>query len=189
MQTIVISQPKAGTYLCANLLQQLNLHFTGMHVRGNNYTQLDLEDLNYSRKNLKELKVRTPLSESVNLISENSFAVSHLEYSTKSEQILSGFKKILLLRDLKTCKASWDAWARIAGKSKESKNLDPNFRNIIEKWKAVEDVFVMDFYDMKSKNIQKINELQMYLFQEVKFDAKKAISTALKTDSLTKVKR
>lgn len=189
MKSIIISQPKAGTYLCANLLQEFGLTFTGMHVRGNNYTQLDLDDLTYSRHHLKSLKKHVPLEDSLNLISDNQFAVSHLECFNREQTALVSFKKILLLRDYESAKKSWNTWSRITGKSKDSKNIDKKFRKRIELWKTVDNVFVMNFNDMKNKNIDVIDNLQKFLFEETVFDSDVCISNALRKQSLTKVEK
>jgi len=55
MRVIIISQPKAGTYLCANLLENLGLTFARMHVRENSYTAVH-KKIEYQRKNLRKQK-------------------------------------------------------------------------------------------------------------------------------------
>lgn len=49
-----------------------------------------------------------------------------------------------------------------------------------------EDVFVLPFKKMLYKNKECLDELQVYLFGEVRVDSVAAMTTALEKDSLTK---
>lgn len=51
-----------------------------------------------------------------------------------------------------------------------------------------ENIFVLDFYDLKNKNIEKIDKLQFYLFNKIIVNSNNAIINALKKESLTKVR-
>lgn len=189
MKCFVISQPKAGTYLAANLLTELGFNFEGLHYSTKSYQQYDLSNLENSRINRKKYTVKQHFSESINLIKENSIGVGHLTYDEETAEILKDFKKILLLRDLKTTTESWTEWAKVTSKSSNSKMIDENFRFNIEKWRQKENVFVLDFFDMKNKKVDKIDQLQIFLFNDIKFNSSVAITQALKKDSLTKIKR
>lgn len=189
MKYFVISQPKAGTYLAANLLTEFGISFEGLHFSLKSYQQYDLKKLEEARINRKKYTYIKHISESIKLIGDNCLGVGHLEYSQELEDLLKGFKKILLVRDITTTKESWKHWATITKKSSQSKLIEDTFRKNISKWQNREDVFTLNFYDMKNSNLIKINELQHFLFQDTKFNSKKAILNALSKDSLTKVIR
>ena len=44
MKTIIISQPKSGTYLCSNVLKNLGINQTYLHVAENKSQQYDGSD-------------------------------------------------------------------------------------------------------------------------------------------------
>ena len=188
MKVAIISQPKAGTYLCGNLLQCLGLEFAMIHAREQNYTKVHKKK-EYQLKYLRKQKIRSPLHKTIELVNENQYFVSHLECNDYTQTVLRPFKKILLLRDLESCVESWKKWANVVNKSSETKMLDLDFRNNIKKWQKQEGVFTMSFYDMKNKNHKVINRLQHFLFDSVTVDSSLAIQNALETDSLTKVAR
>lgn len=189
MKCFVISQPKAGTYLATNLLKELGFNFEGLHYSTKSYQQYDLSNLENARTDRKKYTVKKHFSESINLVKENSVGVGHLTYEAETEEILKDFKKILLLRDLKTTTESWAEWAKVTHKSSNSKMINKNFRFNIEKWRQKENVFVLDFFDMKNKKVDKIDQLQLFLFNNIKFNSYTAITQALEKDSLTKIKR
>ena len=90
------------------------------------------------------------------------------------------------MRDLKSCKESWKSWAKVTGKSIDSAMLDKNFRRNIEKWKGTENVFHMHFNDMKQRNPEVLDNLQIFLFGDIFFDSVQTMQNALDRDSLTK---
>lgn len=189
MKYFIISQPKAGTYLAANLLKEFGINFEGLHFSLKSYQHYNLKKINESRVNRKKYTHKQHINESIKLISDNSAGVGHLEYSTELEILLQGFKKILLVRDIGSTKESWKHWASITKKSSQSRLIEDTFRKNIASWENRKDVFTLNFYDMKNVNLNKIDELQIFLFQEIKVESKKAILNALSKDSLTKVTR
>lgn len=189
MKYFIISQPKAGTYLATNLLKEFGIDFQGYHFSLKSYQHYNLKNLNDSRINRKKYTVKKNIFQSIDYINDNCVGVGHLEFNLSIADLLKDYKKILLLRDLETSSDSWKAWAKITSKSANSKMIDINFRNKIEEWKLQKDVFTLNFYDMKNSNIEILNNLQIYLFGELRFDSKTAIQSALTKDSLTKVKR
>lgn len=189
MKYFIISQPKAGTYLCANLLQEFNIGFEGLHFTLNKYQRYDLNNLEDCRKNRSKYSIKSPIHESINQIKDSHLGVGHLGYTNDTESLLKDFKKILLVRDKTSSTKSWKTWAKITGKSPNSELITDGKRVSIEKWSGKENVFVLNFYDMINHNLEKINELQTFLFGTVVFDSKESIDKALKKDSLTKIGR
>jgi len=189
MKYFIISQPKAGTYLCANLLQEFNIGFEGLHFTLNKYQRYDLNNLEDCRKNRSKYSIKSPIQKSINQIKENCVGVGHLGYSYETETLLKNFKKILLVRDQVSCTRSWLKWTKITGKSANSELITKGKRSSIENWKEKENVFVLNFYDMINLNLDRLDDLQNFLFDGVLYNSRLSINRALRKDSLTKVGR
>ena len=187
MKCFIISQPKAGTYLCANLLSEFGLGFDGYHISPQHYQKHDIDNLDQARKNRRNTKTKSSLAESLHLIKENYFGVGHLEHTDTTEELLTNFKKILLLRDLETSKQSWHRWAKAQGKSLTTYNLNKKHRQGIANWQNKSSVYTLDFFDLKNRNKEKIEHLQLFLFGKVMYDSFKCIDNALNRNSFTKV--
>jgi len=187
MKCFIVSQPKSGTYLCANLLTEFGLQFEGYHISQGHYQKHDVNDVFSARQDRRQTKIKSKLSQSLTLVKENYFGVGHLEFNSESEKVLFEFKKILLLRDLQTSKESWYRWARIQNKSNDTKNLDIDFRQNIAKWNGRKNVYTLNFFDMKNCDIKKIDGLQNFLFGDILYDSQSCITNALNENSFTKV--
>ena len=101
MKTFVITIPKSGTYLMRELLEQIGLKASYLHIseRGTyDYSKVSLEK---GRKNPQSCLKQMTLKESLNNISENSFAVGHLTHTTRIVDLLDSFNVLFLKRDFK----------------------------------------------------------------------------------------
>lgn len=180
MKTIIISQPKSGTFLCANLLTLFGITFNGVFL---SETRKQVYDL-------KNIDNKTPVSSQINLkkslkqVSKNEVVVSHLMYTSKNIEAVKEFKKIFVYRDREEIQASWDNWAKIIGKRPAKIGYDLQ-RMLF--WKN-EKCFCLSFSDMIEINEKKLDELQVYLFGEVKYNSEEAMRKALEMDSLTKAR-
>mgnify|MGYP003627779656 FL=1 len=185
-RTFIISQPKAGTYLCSNLLINFDMIATGMHIKNNKArvydpTQSQLFDNKTEMKAfMRERRISRPrFGDLIAEIPNHGFAVGHIEPQKKFIGGLSGCKKILLLRPYEEFEESLKRF--YGGSSVNRKGYDE-----IAKWEYQADVFVMKFSDMIKPRIPVINKLQRFLFGEVKFNSEEAITKALASPSLTK---
>jgi len=184
MRTFIISQPKAGTYLCANLLVELGLKHTGMHCKGTGkYQAYDLDDPDAIHKGPEYTKEKGNFMQVLDLIPDNAFAVGHLEYTDKHIDALKNFKKVLVTRPFKDFDAALE---RFQKEMNRKVAINKNKYEKIKKWNDEQDVFMINFYDMIDKNEKKIDELQMHLFGEVRVNSLTAITNALEAKSLTK---
>jgi len=179
MRAVVISQPKAGTYLAANLIEYLGMDFSHIHIDPGMYRIFKNNDL----KNFE--RFRGDVSKAVSNLKDNQFAVGHIPFVKQNKEALKDFKKILVIRDSKEIMES-------AKRYKNEKNQDvqtiinsSNLKNIA-RWSEEKDVFVIKFAEMIEENSRKINEMQMYLFNQIKTDSLWAIRQAKVGDSLTK---
>lgn len=184
MKYFIISQPKAGTYLCANLLTEFNLINTRLHISERKYELYDFNNLEESRKSLTNFSYSIPIHDSLTKIFDNQFAVGHVPYSENNRNLLKNFKKILLIRNRAEIKDSAFRWAHSTGRSLNIKKVF-DIADCVLKWKQ-DNVFVIDFRDLIEKNENIINELQMFLFGNILYDSAKSIKNALIKDSLTK---
>ena len=191
MKTIIISQPKAGTYLAANLLQEFGLTFSGIHINNNgSYKKFPLEITNLKdyldidKKLYKSIIVKNKnFEEPLSLIHSNCFAVGHLQYDELKEQKLQNFKKILITRPFEDFNSSKERF--IKEKNSRVTGNKEIYDNIV-KWGIKKDVFSINFYDIININSKVIDNLQKSLFNEILYDSEISIMNALKKDSLTK---
>ena len=183
---MIISQPKAGTYLCANLLKEMDLCFDGYHIDRCKYEKYNLEDLESSRFDTKKYRHSAGLEKSLSLIESNCIGVCHLPYTSMNKDLLKNFKIILLLRDYKDCLASWEKWSKYRY-NKKKQYISFNLFQDISKWENENNVFTMQFKSMVNKNINGIDSLQLFLFNKIRYDSSLCITNALSKDSLTKI--
>jgi hypothetical protein len=107
-RTLVISIPKAGTYLAALLLEHIGLNDSHFHLKCDNsgigffdFRNIPLH-ISGSEKNTCFRPM--PLIDSLKMIKNNGFAVGHLPpIPDVKELIYTDFKIIFLVRDLRDC--------------------------------------------------------------------------------------
>jgi hypothetical protein len=188
MKYFIISQPKAGTYLCSNILRNLDIHQSYLHLNLNHYSRY-IEYINDQEKEFEKELIHMPLKDSINLIKDNSFAVGHIPYDSTIEHMLKDFKKILVTRKIDDCIYSWGRFSKESRFAKgdfyKNKTNQYKYEKIAE-WADKEDVYHITFNDMINKNIKKTNELQLFLFDEIKFLSEEILRKSLNEDSLTK---
>lgn len=156
-----------------------------MHLSQHDYQRYDLEDLTACRESTAKFTHKKELHKTLGMIQDNEFAVGHIRHGRKNIDRLSGFKKIILLRDYEAIKESAERWKSLSGRNVNPKSLI-HLAEEIEKWQDEKDVYVLWFRNMVNKNVIAIDKLQIYLFGSIKYDSEKAISAALAKDSLTK---
>jgi hypothetical protein len=178
MKYFIISQPKAGTYLLSNILENMGispskLHFDPSLIRKFK-TLEDYEKINVSLKTAVK-----------KILKNNEFAVGHIPYSERDEYALSKTKKILITRNTNKIKDSASRYLKETGIDVSEIIKYKNLKNIKE-WKGKEGVFHITFEDLLKKNSRKMDKLQIFLFNEIRFDSLDIINKALARDSLTK---
>lgn len=124
-RVLVTSIPKAGTYLMAEILKDLGLKTTGMHLLQDFYTDYSQATLEEARNSPESLKRPVPLENSLENVAPGSFAVSHIACEERMTELTRDFKRIFLYRELRTCLVSHQ---RFFFKTKRG---DPNHNNWI----------------------------------------------------------
>lgn len=190
-RAFIISQPKAGTYLCANLLYNFGMVSTGMHVKNGKYRLYDIKNPLPKFNNKTEAKqyiqsVTHHLGEFNRIVARipsNGFAQGHLLYDDKYINGLRGVKKILLTRPHSQHLESINRFEQeMYGGTSVKEGAYFN----IEEWKRQPDVFHLHFQDLIKPRYAKLRKLQTFLFGDVICDEKKAIHDALDSPSPTK---
>lgn len=179
MKTLIVSQPKSGTYLCANILQNLGLTFTYMHLARDSYDKYDPNNLEDGRKYPKKYRHSLHIEESQKLIGDNEFAVTHAAEQINMP-VFNDFKKIVLHRNVEESVDSYNRWIQESGRKHKRVSVIPQINNHIP------NSFSLAFDDMVNKNTDAIDDLQKYMFGSVVFDSLSVIEESLKQDSLTK---
>jgi hypothetical protein len=189
---IIISQPKAGTYLCSEIVKNLGLHQTYMHLSQLFYSQYDSDRMFESRRFPKKFQVKKPLEESVDLIEPNSFAVTHVDCTPENIKLFDRFKKVVLVRDINEILVSRKRWLQESGRAvTNSGKQKPKkwTRERIERlsdWTKVDNTFVLQFNQMIGKDVEAIDRLQLFLFNEIKHNSLDVIEKSLQAETFTK---
>ena len=195
----VFSQPKAGTYLLANVL--LELGYTGghdgiMHISRGKYEVYPYPGTpGFYRARTDPNSVRTEMHwyEAINKVKKpKHFAVSHLPALLNHTRFFP-FKIILLTRPIEEIKASLDRWDKFSGRGPS--NHKKTLHNAVEVAKWTEKKFLMpkgtmfelEFADMKEQKTERIDALQKFLNLDPLQVSARVLIDALRKDSITKV--
>jgi hypothetical protein len=184
MKAFILSQPKSGTYLAANLLRELGFDHRGLHLTPTPYYyEYDLSDPHCMDKDkFQTYKKRGKNFESnVKLIPNNSFAVGHIPMMIPFQKALDKFKRILVTRSSHGVK---DSAVRFKEDYNRKINVQELLRERIAEWEPY--CFHLTFEDMVDRNYDKVDDLQTYLFGKVKFHSQEVLKSALYSDSPTK---
>lgn len=184
MKYLIITKPKAGTHLCASLFEHLGLNNSYMHLNIDNYQKYLPENLAEAKTNPKKFTHNVCVDESFKLIPDGHFAYTHLLYCERTKKIFENFCKVLIVRDNAEIRESYKTWQQESGRT--APLVSEAELNNIEAWKLDPEVFVMEFNDLIDRNIDKVDQLQEYLFGSVITNSENAISQALKANTLTK---
>lgn len=194
----VASQPKAGTYLCANVL--LELGYTGgpdgiMHISTGKYELYPYPGqpmFAEARANPRLVRHEVRYRKALTLVKKpNHFAVGHIGYQVNHRRF-NDFKVILLTRPMQKIQQSLERWDQQSGRGPSNHKAVLRLAEDVANWKSKEhlmpdNLFKLTFDDMKSFNIERIDELQKWLGVDPIKDSKTVLENAMAKDSVTKV--
>lgn len=106
-RVFLVSLPKAGTYLLATFLREMGWTDTEVHVGIHEIT--DYRGLTVDEK-LAQARTRVaamPFETSVSLVAPGQFAVGHIAFDPRREQLLKPFRRILIIRRWRDCLTSF----------------------------------------------------------------------------------
>lgn len=190
IKCFIISQPKAGTYLCANILKELGFHFHNNHFSEKHfaiYPPVGSPELAVKLQHPHRARVRHVLQQSLPRIKSGQVGVGHLIYKHDTEKRLRKFYKIVLTRDKKDILASMERWTKFSKRPPANLNAVLDTADRILPWISRQGVFHMTFNDMKNMNLDKINKLQSFLRIYHSLGSETLIKRALAEPSITRV--
>jgi hypothetical protein len=115
-RVIVVSIPKSGTYLVAEILKALGYRWTGMHLAETAYTDYTGSALEEARQDPGRFARSEPLSASLTRIHPGEFAVGHLPFKTEVIETTRPFKRIFVTRDLRVALISYMRFMHSTGR-------------------------------------------------------------------------
>jgi Sulfotransferase domain len=115
-RVIVVSIPKSGTYLVAELLKALGYRWTGMHLAETAYTDYGGSALDQARQDPGRFARSEPLSASLNRIHAGEFAVGHLPFKDDVVEATRPFKRLFVTRDLRVALISYMRFMQSTGR-------------------------------------------------------------------------
>lgn len=115
-KAIIISIPKAGTYLFSEILKEMGYFQTYMHLGVNAYEQYNPKELEKGRSTPADYRVHMPLKKAIKKISQGQFAVGHLPFKRAVQNRLGDFKIIHARRDLRDCLISYMRFYKETGR-------------------------------------------------------------------------
>jgi hypothetical protein len=185
MKILINSVPKSGTYLTGNLLNEFGFKFSRIHFNQESYvilTDLEIKHQQQYRPSYPHINQQV-----LGFVKDNHYCMGHL--SVDYAPLFKDYKKIILTRNYE------DANKSLMRMKARTTNLVPQDleklpeRSLItfcEEWRDVDNTFFMTFEELTKPNIQKLNKLQVFLFDELLYDRDQCIRNALDAPSYTK---
>lgn len=116
-RVFVLSMPKAGTYLMAELLARAGLSATQLHINDDSID--DYASVSFEEGRAHPERARRQANPIDALVGEGQFAVGHLAYSQALETALQHFHLVFLRRDPRTALASYVRFLIDSGRAEQ----------------------------------------------------------------------
>jgi hypothetical protein len=186
MKYLINTIPKSGTYLTANIFKNLNIKDSGIHIQNAENSRYIVggwrQDVKY--QNLEQ-EIYKNTEDIIDEVKDGEFLTGHIARTEKMIKSFSDYKKVLLIRDVSGIIQSAITYAKEKG-TNMTDNITMKDINKIKEWENDKECFVINFNDLINKNVQVIDNLQLHLFKEIRFDSLKVIELSLDQDSPTK---
>lgn len=203
-KVLIASQRKAGTYLYGEILQNLGLEMTHLHLERNKLQAYDPFLLQEGRDEPRRFDCRIPLEDSRKLVRHGQFAVSHLIPNDGIANLLTSFKIIAPIRELRAATISFCRWILSTGPGRypdikailQSGGL-PEFLNTvgekyfalavsIKGWAAHGNAMVVRYEDLKANTEDQLGSIAKFIGLKAGNDLEKTFRNSLNSNSLTK---
>lgn len=115
-RVVVVSIPKSGTYLVAELLKALGYRSTGMHLAETAYTDYTGSRLEDARRDPGRFTRSEPLPAALTRIGPGEFAVGHLPFKAEVVEATAPFKRLFVTRDLRWALISYMRFMHSTGR-------------------------------------------------------------------------
>ena len=207
---IVVSLPKAGTYLVAELLKALGCRWTGMHLADHGYSDYRGADVLEARHHPDRFARRAELIQALMRIRPGEFAVGHLPCRPDVLQATVHFKRLYVTRDLRCALISYMRFMQTTGRygaeqlawysvedprrrivvflSTTAPHLLNNLYKDMEGWSHVEGITHVRFEDLVSPgwpSRRAVDSVAASLGAE-NYDARRILQAALAAETITK---
>lgn len=183
MKYFIISQPKSGTYLCSNILNNLGINQTYYHFTPKHIYKYDKNNLDAGITNPENYIVQDTVENVLLKIKDNDFAVGHLSYKEPIITLLKPFKKIILHRNPTEAGESYNRWIT---ESNRKRPFRDKVKNTVKEWINEPNTIYINFDSMINKDLTVINQLQEFLFGHIKENSLQILEKSLSNKSLTK---
>lgn len=101
-RVILVTNPKAGTYLLSEIVRRLGFEQTYLHLAMNRVIAYDPARMQEGRSTPTRFEINCPLHESVRLVRHGQFAASHLACNTESVSALAGALVVFATREIRS---------------------------------------------------------------------------------------
>jgi hypothetical protein len=115
----VCSVPKAGTYLLAEILQEMGLENTRLHLSPTALTDYRFCTRSEARRDYLQLLRPVPLNRALDMMLPGQFSVGHLDYSPEIVSALNEFRVLFVRRNIRDCLISFMRWEESTGRDPE----------------------------------------------------------------------
>lgn len=115
----LITQPKAGTYLVAKLLENLGLVNTEVHVDRFGFSDYRHKSIAEMQADYLKFTTHIPIEVSAGLTAAGQFIVGHLEHEAHSIAATCHLRRILLIRNARDCLVSFMRFFEIPGRAEK----------------------------------------------------------------------
>jgi len=110
-KTLIVSIPKAGTYFFSEVLKNLGLRQSWLHLNVDHYEDYTNADFDAAQKKPTDFTCNVKLADALNSIQAGDFAVGHLPAGNRylgkggvvRSKLLEDFSVFFLVRDLRKC--------------------------------------------------------------------------------------
>ncbi|MEZ6243350.1 MAG: sulfotransferase domain-containing protein [Phycisphaerales bacterium] len=210
-RVILVTVPKAGTYLVSEIVRRLGFEQTHLHLAMTRVVAYDPALLDEGRSNPARFEVKCPIRESIRLVRCGQFAASHLPYEPEAVSALSGCRVVFATRELRSALVSWMRFYVATGRASGPKaiedtrsspqemtiaDLEANAGDRLDAvkkqlgWLEHEGIHVLRYEDLIARDVATIGSLREFL-QPAPSTSNPAsdesiIEQALATDTLTR---
>jgi hypothetical protein len=130
-RVMVCSIPKAGTYLVGEVLRRLGTVAAGFHFSTDGLMFMDsrFATREEARNEFGRFCHAVPIERALPLVLPGQHAVSHLECTPRTRELLTDFKVVFVYRDLRAALVSWMRFHQDTGREAQWNWIWPEYPN------------------------------------------------------------
>ena len=200
---MLLSLPKAGTYLAAELVRLLGMRHTHYHFSMDYVDAYDPAQLDAGKRAPESVRMSLPIEQSLRLLRLGEFGVGHLPCEERTIHALAGFRLMLCLRpprdnllsmmrflyDTRRDRAAAGSWFEKRDVAAFVRERGPSMLRQIKTilpWANFADVHCLTFAEMTTAGPQTVTKLAKFLRAPEHIDAEAIAARALSENTLTR---